>query len=146
MTDTPIRAAGCIVLSRDQMGRPLVLLIQDQQGVWTLPKGHIDEGEADEQAAVREVSEETGIHCTIAERLEQITYPIYRRGHWRDKQVTFFLASAAPEPPTPALAEGIRAAAWVPLDEASRKVGYRQIRTLIQQVARRLGLDRYNAP
>ncbi|MEF3273717.1 MAG: NUDIX domain-containing protein [Chloroflexus sp.] len=139
MTETPIRAAGCVVLARDPRGQHLVLLIQDQQGVWTLPKGHVDDGETDEQAAVREVAEETGIHCTIAERLDRVTYPVYRRGRWRDKQVTFFLASAAPEPPVPALAEGIRAAAWVPLNEATRQIGYRQLRVLLQRVARRLG-------
>ncbi|WP_298819586.1 NUDIX hydrolase [Chloroflexus sp.] len=139
MTDTPIHAAGCVVLARDQTGRLLVLLIQDQQGVWTLPKGHVDDGESDEQAAVREVAEETGIKCEIAERLDRVIYPVYRRGRWRDKQVTFFLASATPEPPVPALAEGIRAASWVPLDEAPRQVGYRQLRALLQRVARRLG-------
>lgn len=139
MTDAPIRAAGCVVLARDETGRHLVLLIQDQQGVWTLPKGHVDNGESDEAAAVREVAEETGIHCTLAERLERVTYPVYRRGRWRDKQVTFFLASASPEPPTPALAEGIRAAAWVPLNDAIRQIGYRQLRVLLQRVARRVG-------
>ncbi|MCS6886812.1 NUDIX hydrolase [Chloroflexus sp.] len=139
MTDTPIRAAGCVVLARDETGRHLVLLIQDQQGVWTLPKGHVDDGESDEEAAVREVAEETGIRCSLAERLERVTYPVYRRGRWRDKQVTFFLASAAPEAPVPALAEGIRAAAWVPLDDAIHQIGYRQLRVLLQRVARRLG-------
>lgn len=138
MTDSPIRAAGCVVLARDATGRPLVLLIQDRQGVWTLPKGHIDDGESDEEAAVREVAEETGIVCTLAERLDRITYPIYRLGHWRDKQVTFFLASASPEPPVPAVAEGIRSAAWVPLSDAIRQIGYRQLRTLLQRVAYRI--------
>lgn len=146
MTSSPIRAAGCVVLARDPTGRLLVLLIQDRRGIWTLPKGHVDEGESDEEAAVREVAEETGIHCTIAERLERITYPIYHHGRWQDKQVTFFLASAAPEPPTPAVDEGIRTAAWVLLDEAPPKIIYRQIRNLLQRVARRLGPNKSNSP
>ncbi|MGQ9480602.1 NUDIX hydrolase [Chloroflexus sp.] len=145
MTSSPIRAAGCVVLACDQTGRLLVLLIQDRRGIWTLPKGHVDEGESDEEAAVREVAEETGVHCTIAERLERITYPIYHRGRWQDKQVTFFLASAAPEPPTPAVDEGIRTAAWVPLDEAPPKIIYRQIRNLLQRVARQLGPNKSNS-
>ncbi len=138
MSASPIRAAGCVVLARDETGRLLVLLIKDRQGVWTLPKGHLDDGEGEEQAAIREVLEETGVRCTIAERLDQVTYPVYRRGHWRDKQVTFFLASAAPEPTMPALAEGIQAAAWVPIDEAAKQIGYRQLRLMVQRLAHRL--------
>jgi len=41
---------------------------------WQLPKGLIDEGESEEKAAVREVSEEAGIECEIIEKIETVEY------------------------------------------------------------------------
>lgn len=41
---------------------------------WQLPKGLIDEGESEEQAALREVREEAGIECAIIEKLETVEY------------------------------------------------------------------------
>lgn len=41
---------------------------------WQLPKGLVDDGESDEQAALREVREEAGIECEIIEKIETIEY------------------------------------------------------------------------
>ncbi len=46
----PKLAAGCVVYRYDPTGAPLLLLIHDQYGRWTLPKGRLDAGES-EQAA-----------------------------------------------------------------------------------------------
>ena len=43
-------------------------------GRWQLPKGIVDVGETDEQAAVREVREEAGIECEIIEKIETVEY------------------------------------------------------------------------
>src|SRR5262249_17291528 len=62
---SPQRAAGCVVYRYD--GRaPLVLLILDKYGRWTLPKGHLKAGEREEQAAMREVLEETAAPGTLS--------------------------------------------------------------------------------
>ena len=49
------RAAGCVVYRDDGAGARLILLIQDKYGSWTLPKGHLEAGEDEPAAAVREV-------------------------------------------------------------------------------------------
>jgi len=54
--------AGGIVFRRDEKGAIEILLIQDAKDRWTIPKGHIEEGENAQQTARREIGEEAGLH------------------------------------------------------------------------------------
>lgn len=54
--------AGGIVYRRDKDGGIEILLIQDIKDRWTIPKGHIEEGETAQQTAKREIGEEAGLH------------------------------------------------------------------------------------
>jgi 8-oxo-dGTP pyrophosphatase MutT (NUDIX family) len=54
--------AGGIVYRRDKNGAIEILLIQDIKDRWTIPKGHIEEGETAQQTAKREIGEEAGLH------------------------------------------------------------------------------------
>ena len=54
--------AGGIVFRRDKDGGTEILLIQDAKNRWTIPKGHIEEGETAQQTARREIGEEAGLH------------------------------------------------------------------------------------
>ena len=53
--------AGGIVFRRDKDGAIEILLIQDAKDRWTIPKGHIEEGETAQQTARREIGEEAGL-------------------------------------------------------------------------------------
>lgn len=53
--------AGGIVFRRDEKGAVEILLIQDAKDRWTIPKGHIEEGETAQQTAKREIGEEAGL-------------------------------------------------------------------------------------
>lgn len=53
--------AGGVVFRRDDKDGIEILLIQDAKDRWTIPKGHIEEGETAQQTAKREISEETGL-------------------------------------------------------------------------------------
>ncbi|MBT9253898.1 MAG: NUDIX domain-containing protein, partial [Brockia lithotrophica] len=57
-------SAGGIVYRRGARG-PEILVIEDRFGRIAYPKGHLEAGETPEQAALREVEEETGIRGTI---------------------------------------------------------------------------------
>ena len=63
----PIKAAvreetaGGVVFRRSGEGKVEILMIQDAKNRWTIPKGHVEEGERLEEAAIREVREETGL-------------------------------------------------------------------------------------
>jgi 8-oxo-dGTP pyrophosphatase MutT (NUDIX family) len=53
--------SGGIVFRRDAKGAVEILLIQDAKDRWTIPKGHIEEGETAQQTARREIGEEAGL-------------------------------------------------------------------------------------
>lgn len=53
--------SGGIVWRRNAKGAVEILLIQDAKDRWTIPKGHIEEGETATQAARREIGEEAGL-------------------------------------------------------------------------------------
>jgi 8-oxo-dGTP pyrophosphatase MutT (NUDIX family) len=56
--------AGGIVFRRTKKGELEFLLIQDHKDRWTIPKGHIEEGETAQQTAQREIGEEAGLKDT----------------------------------------------------------------------------------
>jgi 8-oxo-dGTP diphosphatase len=65
-----VRAAGGLVV-RD--GKVL-LVHRPKYDDWTFPKGKCDPGESDEDCALREVEEETGLRCELLEELGSTSY------------------------------------------------------------------------
>jgi 8-oxo-dGTP pyrophosphatase MutT (NUDIX family) len=85
-------SAGGLVLRRSDTGGFDALLIgRGTLRVWTLPKGHVEPRESNEQAALREVREETGCWGEIVTRLSEISYWFYVGKAKHKKSVTFFL-------------------------------------------------------
>ena len=70
-----IRAAGGVVWRDDDPLR-VALIHRDRYDDWTFPKGKLDDGERDLQAAVREVREEIGATVAVTRRLTEIEYPV----------------------------------------------------------------------
>lgn len=71
-----------------------ILLVQvcnlKQEVVWCLPKGHLEKGETAEEAAVREVTEETGWRCENLGPILQVGYKFRRQGRLVSKKVDWF--------------------------------------------------------
>lgn len=84
------------VLHRWVDGEPVYLLLHYVGGHWGLPKGHIEAGESDVDALLREIEEETGIApetVTVLDRFEESVQYEYRRGdRLRSKEVRYRLA------------------------------------------------------
>lgn len=68
--EAQVEAAGGVVV---QDGR-VAVVHRPRYDDWTLPKGKLDPGETFEQAALREVLEETGLECRIVEELDSTSY------------------------------------------------------------------------
>ncbi len=91
----PIERLGGAVVYAKHEGGIYFALVHDVFGHWTLPKGHIEEGEENEKGAARAVSEEIGIPLEICEKLGDNEYVASHpeKGKHR-KQVIYFLAEA----------------------------------------------------
>ncbi len=112
------KKAGAVVYARNE-GHIYFAFVHDVFGYWTLSKGSIEDGENEEQGAVREIKEEMGVDITIKEllgRSEYIaTHPV--DGKIR-KQVIFFLAeSEYVELTLEKDCGGLNDAKWFPIEE-----------------------------
>lgn len=88
-----IRAAGGIVARFISGGRvEIACIYREARGDWTFPKGKLDEGETFEQAALREVHEETGLTCDVVRFVGTTNYT-HRKG--KPKIVAYYLMSVA---------------------------------------------------
>ena len=70
-----VLAAGGIVWRQGDGGVEVVLVHRPRYDDWSLPKGKLDPGEGFEEAALREVEEETGLRCRLAEEIDSTRYP-----------------------------------------------------------------------
>lgn len=74
-------SGGIIFRRAKQTNRLEILLIQDAKNRWTIPKGHVEEGEEPKQTAKREIQEETGLQeMKVMNWLGKVNFR-YRRGH-----------------------------------------------------------------
>lgn len=115
-------AAGGLVVRKGKTD-PLVLMILDRYGNWTLPKGAIEEGETPGQAALREIEEETGVKGDIVCPINTVRYQYEDSRGLVQKSVDFFLIQAKTESVTPREGE-IVDAAWLIWNEALNRSGY----------------------
>jgi len=86
-----VSAGGLLLRRRGSSYDGLLIGRGDPPRVWTLPKGHVEARETTEQAALREVHEETGCWGEIVTRLSEISYWFYVGKAKHRKAVTFFL-------------------------------------------------------
>ncbi len=130
-------SAGGVVVRRTDGGRE-VAVISPRRGVLSLPKGHPEAGETLEQAATREVREETGLTATPIERLGQVRYWYTLAGQRVLKGVTFFLFDYLSGSISDHDDE-VESAAWVPLREAPRLLSFRGEREMAAKALERSG-------
>jgi 8-oxo-dGTP diphosphatase len=119
-----IRAAGGVVVR----GGRILLVHRDRYDDWSLPKGKLEEGETWEEAALREVREETGLNCELAEPLGSTHYA----PGGVEKEVRWWLMTAAHGEPH--ATDEVDATLWATLDEARALLSYDGERELVDRV------------
>ena len=82
-----VRAAGGLVSRIGESGVEVLVVHRPRYDDWSIPKGKVEPGERDEEAALREVEEETGYQCSLSDEIATVRY-IDRKG--RNKQVRFW--------------------------------------------------------
>lgn len=124
--------AGGIVFRHDKNGKVEILLIQDSKGRWTIPKGHIEEGETARQTAEREIREETGLQTMkVQDWLGKINFR-YRRGNSLVLMTTeIFLVRAQGNGSDIKPEKWMTSIGWLPANDALDKIEYDDIGKLI---------------
>jgi 8-oxo-dGTP pyrophosphatase MutT (NUDIX family) len=125
-----IRAAGGVVV-RDVNGiLEVVVVHRPAYDDWTLPKGKAHRGESDEDCALREVEEETGLRCQRGRELPSCSY---LDAADREKVVRYWLMR--PSDGTLRPTREVDDARWLRYDEAERILSYERDRAVLRSVA-----------
>ncbi len=121
-----IRAAGGVVLRGEAGERQVAVVHRPRYDDWSLPKGKLDPGESFEQAALREIEEETGWRCELGEELEPNAY---RDHKGRKKIVRWYLMAPIDGGFEPN--DEVDELRWLPVREALALVDYEHDRVLL---------------
>lgn len=122
VTKNVVRAAGGLVCRTEDGGQlELVLVHRPAYDDWTFPKGKLHAGESEQEAALREVEEETGLRCKLEREVGLSSYRDARRRtktvrYWEMKPIGGVLAPA----------NEIDDVRWVPLAEVPAVLTYRR--------------------
>jgi len=129
-------SAGGLVVDRVGAASTAALIGRiDRRGrlEWVLPKGHVEPGETAEQAAVREIREETGLHARIVSALGPIEYWFVADGRRVHKTVHHYLLEATGGTLGTEDVE-VSEVAWVPLDELVSRLRHASERRLLDRL------------
>lgn len=126
------KSCGCIIIENDK-----VLLVQESEGHWGLPKGHVEGNETEIETAKREVKEETNLDVEITDsskrfELNYIVEPDI------DKTVCFFPAKVISGEIKRQESE-INEIRWVPVDEAISVITFDNAKEMLRNALKELG-------
>jgi 8-oxo-dGTP diphosphatase len=128
-------SSGGIVREGDNL---LMVKVENLEGhqIWTFPKGHIEKGEKSEEAAIREVEEETGYQCEIVEPFERVQYWFKRDDTLTKKTVNWFLMK--PIKKTGEFdPDEILETRWVPIEEALKIAKYKSDKKILAKLTKK---------
>ena len=114
-----VRAAGGLVVRRGKDGLEVLLVHRPAYDDWTFPKGKLEAGELEPDAAVREVAEETGLACLLGRELGETEY-VDSRG--RPKRVRYWAMVAPAGEPRPT--NEVDEVVWAAPAEAAGRLSY----------------------
>lgn len=136
------KSAGAIIYILKN-GEPHYLLLHYPSGHWEFAKGHIEEGENPEQAALREIQEETGISdIKIIPGFKEHARYFFKKSYdlvgeakkkapWVFKLVTFYLAETKTEDVK--ISKEHQGFLWAPYDEAVKKLTFKNAKALLKK-------------
>lgn len=99
---TPLeRSCGAVVFTRDDCGEIRYVIIRSKAGIYGFPKGHCEGNETEEETALREIREETGLIPRLLPGFRKVNqYPLHGKPGVT-KQVVYFAAEYRDQTPVP---------------------------------------------
>jgi bis(5'-nucleosidyl)-tetraphosphatase len=129
------RSAGAIVVHRSD-SKIEYLILHYPAGHWDFPKGNVEKGESELDAAIREIGEETGLtDLKFINGFKKMIQYYYRKGDQLVKKtVTFYLAESKTKDVKISFEH--QGYVWLPIDEALAKVTYQNARNVLKEAHR----------
>lgn len=135
-------SAGGMVYRKEEDGFYFVLIL-DAYGKWTFPKGHVDSEENEEQAAIREIGEETGLkHLKSHGYLGETEVKVHKPNEkpYRKLIKYYLIETKDTKIIVPDVSE-LKDARWFPLAEALSILGYDNAKDVFKTGLEKLGLN-----
>ena len=123
------KSCGGIVY-RYKEGDLYILMIQMNLGHWSFPKGHVEEGESEEDTAMREIKEETNIDVLIDKNFRMVT--TYSPTTDVSKDVVYFVATPISNKVIPQIEE-VSDVKWIYEEDALSIVTYENDRDILSK-------------
>jgi len=129
-----LKSSGGVIFRRENNKLEIALIALRDRNIWTLPKGLIGKGENPEEAAVREVEEETGLNGEIIDLIGEKSYWFYIKDEniKCKKTVVYYLLKYIGGDVENHSWE-VDEAQWLPIDDAIERVSYKGDREIIQK-------------
>ncbi|RZF41458.1 hypothetical protein LSTR_LSTR000172 [Laodelphax striatellus] len=133
MSEKIVRAAGLLIFRRSPSIEYLLLQASYKPYHWTPPKGHLDPGEDEMQAALRETVEESGINAESLAIDKNFYKQLVYEAFGKNKTVSYWLAEIVDKNATVKLSSEHQAFEWCTLESALDKVEYEDTKSLLRE-------------
>ena len=126
------KSCGAVIFDGDK-----VLVIQQQEGHWGFPKGHVEDGESEVETAIREIKEETNLDVEINEKYRYVE--TYSPKFDVTKDVVFFVAEKIGGNIL-AQEEEVKKIEWLNINDAMERLTFESSKNVLANVIRDLKL------
>lgn len=121
-------SAGAVVFHRGEKIEYLLLLAN----FWGFPKGHVEAGESERDAALREIREEAGLDVTLLDGFRELDEYSYRRRDANIHKIAIFFLAQAPHRDSKISWEH-KEMAWLSFEEALKRLTYRNGQEILRK-------------
>lgn len=130
------KKAKSLILNTESKKNDVLWMVVQHSGYlgWIFPKGHVEKGETSEEAALREVKEETGIEAKIIQKIGETQYFYTREGEKRFKTAKFFLMEYVSGDGKEHDLE-TSAIEWLSYDEALKKLTFKDEKKILEKAS-----------
>jgi len=126
------KSCGAVIFNETE---DKILIIQQAEGHWGFPKGHVEDGETEVETAIREIKEETNLDVEINEKFRYVEH--YSPKEDVEKDVVFFVAKKIGGEIV-AQEEEVQNIVWVSYAEAMERLTFESSKNVLEKVMRDL--------